>query len=76
MYALAPFLALLFSLLFLLVGYLAARVFLALVILARHQSFALAGSKAPPLFAPSCPFRVRPLPPAGQGGAALPGLRS
>lgn len=71
----APFLAFLLSLLFVLVGYLAARIVLALVILGRRQSFALAGSKAPPLFAPFCPVRVRPLPPAGQGGAALLGVR-
>jgi hypothetical protein len=70
MHAFVPFLAFLLSLLSVLVGYLAARIVLALVILGRRQSFALVGSSAPPLFASSCPGHGRPLPSTGQGGAA------
>ena len=77
MHAIAPFLAFLLSLLSVLVGYLAARIFLALVILGRRQSFALVGSSAPPLFAPSLFRHGRPLPStAGEVGAAFCGVRS
>lgn len=75
--ALASVFVLLFSLLFLLVGYLACSIFFQLVILSRRQFFALAGSDVPPLFAPSRPAFGRPLPSdVGRGGAAFVGVLS
>lgn len=76
MNALPLFATFLFSLLFLFVGYLAARIVLAVTILSNRQSHVLAGSSVPPLFARPCSAKTVSPSVAVQGRAAFLGARS